>query len=174
MPEDEPGEWVDGWLVEEEVSSVLHEILVGWFIAALREWIVPLGGCVLGSEFKLAVSSGRGRKSDVCAFLPGRRPSLDAPVAESPPDIAIEILSGRPRDIRRDRVEKLSEYAAFGVRHYWIVDPKARTVEFFELRGGGYAHALAASDGRVSPPDLPGLVLDLDALWAEIDRSESI
>jgi hypothetical protein len=33
--------------------------------------------------------------------------------------------------------------------------------------------ALAASAGKVRTPGWPGLVLDLDALWAEIDEAEA-
>ncbi|WP_437606890.1 hypothetical protein WMF20_39090 [Sorangium sp. So ce834] len=33
LPEDEPGELVDGCLVEEQVSSAAHEAAVVWLIA---------------------------------------------------------------------------------------------------------------------------------------------
>src|SRR5204862_5970429 len=67
-----------------------------------------------------------------------------------------------PRDQRRDRIEKVDEYAAFGVRYYWIVDSHARTLEILELRSDRrYAHALGATDGMVtSAPGCDGLVID--------------
>jgi Uma2 family endonuclease len=74
--------------------------------------------------------------------------------------------------VRRDRIEKADEYAAFGVRWYWLVDPQARSIEIWELDSTGrYARAIGASEGRLdSLPACPELVIDLDALWAEIDR----
>jgi Uma2 family endonuclease len=101
------------------------------------------------------------------APLPGRR---DA-VARVPPQIMIEVLSPRPRDVRRDRIDKTRDYARFGVRQYWLVDPEARVLEIFELGADGrYAIALTAADGAHPVPGCEGLVLDLDALWAEVDR----
>jgi Uma2 family endonuclease len=64
------------------------------------------------------------------------------------------------------------DYAAFGVRHYWLVDPELRSLEILELRADGlYAHVLGAASGVLDEiPGCEGLTLDLDALWAEIGR----
>ena len=173
LPEDEPGELVDGRLVEEEMPDYVHEVTVAWFVHVLCMWLVPRGGFVGGSEAKFAVKPGRGRKPDASAYLPGRRPSRGS-LIDVPPDIMIEVISPTPRDGRRDRVEKVSEYAAFGVRWYWLVDPLLRTIEVLELdEKRRYAHALDAMGGVVAIPGCEGLTLDLDALWAEIDRLEA-
>lgn len=170
LSEDERGEWLDGWLVEEEMGSYLHDLIVGWFIAALRGWIVPLGGSVTASDMKFIVAATRGHKPDVSVFFPGNRPSIDAAAVTHPPDIAIEVVCSSPRDQRRDRLEKVEDYAAFGVSNYWIVDPLARTLEILELGPEGrYVHALGAASGATAPPNCPGLTLDLDALWREVD-----
>jgi Uma2 family endonuclease len=80
-------------------------------------------------------------------------------------------VSPRPRDARRDRVDKMPDYARFGVRYYWLVDPKARTVEVFRLsRGPVKALVLSASSGQRRVPGCAGLDLDVDALWEEADR----
>jgi Uma2 family endonuclease len=173
LSEDEPGELVDGRLEEEEVPSYIHEVVVGWFIHMLRVWLVSRGGFVAGSEAKFAVTPRRGRKPDLSAYLPGRRPPPRSPI-EVPPDIMVEVISPTPRDARRDRIDKLREYAAFGVRWYWLVDPQMRTLEVYELgERGRYIHALGATEGSVELPGCEGLTLDLDALWGEVARLEA-
>ena len=172
LDEDEEGELVDGRLVEEEMPSYLHEAIVVWLIAVLRGWVRPRGGWVFASEAKLGIQVlKRGRKPDVTMFLPGSQPpKRSASMATEPPDVVVEVISPRPRDERRDRIEKTSDYAAFGVRFYWLLNPQIRTLEILELDADGrYKVALSASEGTHAIPGCEGLTLDLDALWAEID-----
>jgi Uma2 family endonuclease len=90
-----------------------------------------------------------------------------------PCDIAVEVITPTPRDTRRDRIDKAHEYARFGVRWYWLVDPAMGTLEIFELgTRGRYELAAAASAGRVRVPGCRGLVLDLDALWRKVGPVE--
>jgi Uma2 family endonuclease len=83
----------------------------------------------------------------------------------------IEVVAGTPRDGRRDRIEKAIDYAAFGVSAYWIIDPQERTLEVLRLGSDGrYVAAILATGGAVRPIEGEDeLVLDLDALWAELD-----
>jgi len=174
LPEDEPGELVDGHLEEEEVPDYLHELLVAHLVRLLGNWIFSHGGLVAGSDAKFAVASRRGRKPDLTVYLPGSRRPPARGLIRVPPDIAIEVVSPTPRDDRRDRVEKLADYASFGVAWYWLLDPQLRSLEVLELDAQGrYFHALGASTGTLEKiPGCEGLTLDLDALWAAIDTLE--
>src|SRR5215471_1964697 len=92
---------------------------------------------------ELKVGDRRGRMPDASAYLPGgAKPPLRG-LVEVPPDIAIEVVSATPKDMRRDRIEKMSDYADFRVRFYWLIDPVARLLEVYELEDGGlYRRAL--------------------------------
>lgn len=174
LQEDEPGELVDGHLVEEELPNYVHEILVILLGSLLRAWAVPLGGFVGGSDAKLAVGPKQGRRPDLSVYLAGTPLPPPTGIITQPPDIAIEIVSPTPRDGRRDRVEKVADYAAFGVQYYWIVDPQLRSLEILKLGPQGrYEHLLGAAQGQVTVPGCKGLVLDLDGVWAEIERFET-
>jgi len=172
LDEDEPGEVVEGHLEVEEVPDYVHEVLVSLLTRLLGNWVIPLGGLVGGSGGKFAVAERRGRKPDLTVYLPGSTLPPRRGLIRVPPDIAVEVVSPTPRDARRDRVEKVDDYARFGVRWYWIVDPELRSLEILELGADGrYVHALGASAGMVERvPGCEGLTLDLDELWAAIDR----
>jgi Uma2 family endonuclease len=171
LPDDVPGELVSGRVVEEEMPDLVHEVVVTWIIAVLRAWGASRGAIVAGSELKFVLGPGLGRKPDASMFLAGEpRPPVRGAVAV-PPHLMVEVVSLAARDVRRDRIEKPSEYAAFGVRKLWLIDPEARTFEGWELgETGHYVRVLAATSGRLAVPALDGLTLDLDELWADVDR----
>lgn len=170
LPEGTPGELVGGVVVEEEEVGYLHDTLCAALLLILGRWLGGRGRLAT-SDAKFAVAEDRGRKPDLTAYLTRAKLPAQGPV-RTPPDIAIEVLSPTPADRRRDRIEKLADYAAFGVRFYWLVDPELSTLEVLELREGHYRIALAASAGTVSIPGCDGLKIDLDALWAEVSDLE--
>ncbi|MPZ19746.1 MAG: Uma2 family endonuclease [Luteitalea sp.] len=172
LPEDVPGELIDGRLVEEEVPDYLHEVIVAWLTRELGNWAEAARAIVGGSEAKFALSATRGRKADLTVYLSGRRPPARG-IVSVPPDIAVEVVSPSPRDQRRDRREKMDEYASFGIRFYWLVDPQQRSFEVYEAVMGAYVRRLQVQSGLIQAlPGCPGLRLDLDAMWAKVDALE--
>ncbi|WP_437976213.1 Uma2 family endonuclease [Sorangium sp. So ce295] len=82
------------------------------------------------------------------------------------PDWVCEVLSPSTEDVDRD--EKMPIYAREGVRHAWLVDPIARTLEVYVLGqdrrwGPAVVHRDAACV-RVEP--FEAIELDLSVLWA--------
>jgi Uma2 family endonuclease len=57
--------------------------------------------------------------------------------------------------------------AESGVREYWLVDPVRRSVAFLVNDGDGFGAIPAGDDVYVSPI-LPGVGLDMTALWREV------
>jgi Uma2 family endonuclease len=174
MDEDDDGELVDGHLVEEEVPSLRHESTVMWLAFAVGPWVKAHGGRVFGSELKFRIDDRRGRKPDLSIDLTHARPIDDAPLQTWIPNIIMEIVTPTPRDERRDRVEKMTDYARAGAKWYWLVDPALGSFEIFELTDrGSYARVLAATEGVVKDiPGCEGLVLNLDELWSELGAGQ--
>src|SRR5438128_12536048 len=58
----------------------------------------------------------------VRASRDGERRAPQGHDARVPPHVVAEVTSPRPRDTRRDRVDKPRDYARAGVPYYWLVD----------------------------------------------------
>jgi Uma2 family endonuclease len=79
------------------------------------------------------------------------------------PELVVEVTSTQPQ---LDRYVKFRKYEGAGVPHYWIADPRTRTLEVFELTAGKYRRAAELKDEGVFRPSLfPGLELDTSGLW---------
>ena len=84
---------------------------------------------------------------------------------EGAPDLVVEILS--PSTRARDRGIKLRRYAAAGVPHYWIADPRSRELEARRLTEHGYELSGKFGPGSVFRPELfPDLEIPIDELWS--------
>jgi Uma2 family endonuclease len=102
---------------------------------------------------------------DVAGWRRERLPELPKTVgAKLAPDWVCEVLS--PSTTALDRGRKMRVYAREGVRHAWLVDPVARTLEVYRLEGGRWV-LLDTHVGAVSVRAEPfeALELELAALW---------
>ena len=61
---------------------------------------------------------------------------LDDIGCKGAPDLVMEILS--PSTQRHDRFTKFNLYQRAGVREYWIIDPRDKSVQVFVLEDGRY------------------------------------
>lgn len=77
-------------------------------------------------------------KPDAFFVMRDRRSILDSPDTPSvtgAPDIVVEVLShSTARFDRPPRGKKFLAYERAGVRYYWVIDPKARTLAVYERR----------------------------------------
>ena len=83
------------------------------------------------------------------------------------PDLIVEVLS--PSTFQKDWNEKFYLYEEAGVREYWLVDPKAKTVHTFLLQPNGkYDAGTAYAYNQKAPVRIfEGLEIDLNELFEE-------
>ena len=74
------------------------------------------------------------------------------------PALIVEVLCTNRSD---DLVVKTTKYAAAGLVHYWVVDPREGALDTFELEGTTYRRVTSVSAGRA--------VLDIGLCTVEID-----
>lgn len=78
------------------------------------------------------------------------------------PELIVEILSRAPKDRQRDQTTKLKLYSVQGVREYWIVDPKQKSIEVYRHSQGQLQKALTLYVGDMATtPLLPGFAADV-------------
>jgi Uma2 family endonuclease len=80
------------------------------------------------------------------------------------PDLIIEVLSRWTRE--NDETVKPIIYERFGVREYWLVDPKLQTVRVFRETGGRFVLSSELSGEDVlTTPLLPGLAIPVPQIF---------
>ena len=127
----------------------------GWWI--LDEPEFHLGGDVL--------------VPDLAGWRGERLPEFpDTPAFTLAPDWLCEVVS--PGTERLDRAKKVPVYAREGVRHLWLVNPLARTLDVYRLAQGRWL-LLVTHEGamavRAEPFD--AVELDLAPLWGADSQS---
>jgi hypothetical protein len=105
---------------------------------------------------------------DLAGWRRDRLPILpDASFLTLPPDWICEVLSKSTE--KMDRTEKMPIYAASGVQHAWLVHPRRRTLEVYQLVDDAWAAIAIYSEAdraRIAPFD--AIELDLAVLWADV------
>jgi len=104
------------------------------------------------------------RIPDLAMFEKGTIIEKDGRV-HSAPQLVVEVLS--PANTRRDREEKLADYAELGVPEAWIVSPEARTVEVLYLEEGRFRRVQLLAEGVLTPKHFPNVKVDIAAIWPE-------
>ncbi len=102
---------------------------------------------------------------DVAGWRWERMPVLPSAAALTlAPDWLCEVVS--PSTGRLDRAKKLPVYAREGVRHLWLVDPLARTLESYRLEDGRWLLLTTFSGDDVARAEpFEAVEIDLTRWW---------
>ena len=163
-------ELVDGILVEKAMSYETSCLAVT-IASLLRAFVLPRKlGAVAGPNGGMRINPGQLRMPDVSFVfwdqLPGRRVPKGGYPAVCPA-LAVEVLS--PSTTVGEMDVKRAEYFGGGTKLVWIVDPDTRTVDVFLSPDRATARRLTAADTLTGDPVLPGFIVPLADLFAELD-----
>jgi Uma2 family endonuclease len=134
-------EVVDGMVLVSPPDRVAHSSRIIRIAAALLS-AAPDGMEVLGPNCGVYYDPSSPSNFVMPDVLVACVDDVDDDGVHVPPLLVIEVLSGSTR--RRDRGEKMTIYAEFGVRYYWLVDPERRTASVLELQNCRYEEVLTA------------------------------
>lgn len=155
-------EVIDGVLHVTPFPDYRHQGAVGELFAQLHAHVRSKGlGRVFPAGLKVVLDEPTGVGPDIVYISKGRMDGMRDDGFYGAPDLLVEVISSRPA---RDRIVKAEKYAHSGVPHYWIVDPKGRSLQAFRLEAARY-RLVGEFHDRFEPELFPGLVLDLELLW---------
>lgn len=174
-PEHWLAELIDGDLYMQPRPSIAHQVVSTVLGAELdspfRRGRGGPGGWIFADQPELHLAKNV-LAPDLAGWRRERMPVVEhAACVTLPPDWVCEVLS--PSTARTDRVTKLPIYAHHhGVRHIWIIDPLARTLEVFRLEGERlFLHTTHAEDERIRAEPFDAVELELGMLWADLAPS---
>ncbi len=132
-------EYVNGEIVMAPTPTVAHQLVIGKLYSALQSFVKEsASGEVFLSPLDVVLPSGDVVQPDLFYLTTeesGR--AMSAQRVHGAPSFLVEILS--PGSIKHDRVTKRNLYERNGVREYWIVDLKAKSIAQLVLRKKHYA-----------------------------------
>lgn len=134
FPENERAEVFDGIIYDMASPSQLHQMILTELLVAIRNYIKEKHGkcSVFPAPFDVKLDESPLTIVQPDIMIVCDNDKLDGKRCNGAPDFIIEIVSpGNPED---DYVRKLYYYQKYGVREYWIVDPKRKSVSvnYFE------------------------------------------
>ena len=131
MPEDKRHELIEGDLLMAPAPTILHETvrmnIVRRLFDVLEKKIV---GKIFLAPCDVVLSEEDVVQPDIFFISRAREGIITEKNIQGAPNLVVEIIS--PGTEERDRIVKRKLYYKYGVQEYWIVDPKARTVEVME------------------------------------------
>jgi Uma2 family endonuclease len=163
-------ELLDGHVVMEPPAGWPHGEVAVEVSYRIKSYLrrKPLGR-VFESSQGFDLPSGDTVEPDVSFVSAERWNELTRPVRGFPPvvpDLVVEVLSPGTASIDRKRKKKV--YERNGVREYWLVDPRARSVRVLLLTARGYREGRCLTAGDTfSSHVLQGLRIPVAELFPE-------
>jgi len=158
-------EVIAGVLYEMPPPSTLHQLVVTQLVIQLGNLIKASSqGILYTSPIEVVLpEAATPVQPDLVFISDERRNIIKENRIEGPPDLVVEVLS--PSSIRYDRVTKFEVYETGGIQEYWILNPKTRSVEIYNLEDGLYTlfNEFSAEE-PVQSPMLGELVFTIGSL----------
>ena len=156
-------EFTDGFLELLPMPTDYHQAIVQLLLYAFDGFMKPLGGKVRMAPLRLRIRKGKFREPDLLLLRSAsdrRRQNRFWTGA----DLVVEVVG--PDKPGRDLVSKRQDYAAAGVREYWIVNPANETIVVLVLNKKRYRRLGSFARGGVARSSLPrGFQLGVDQVF---------
>ncbi len=173
MNEDTRAEFINGEVYVHSPARYIHNRTAERVYRLLDAATSRRGLGVVGHEKYLVALTRNDVEPDVCYWSREKSDAFTADQMLFPaPDLVVEVLSNSTAAL--DRGVKFDDYAAHGVREYWIVDADARVIEQHVLCGDAYELRLKSSDGTLACQAIPGLNFNVMAIFDDTENHRAV
>ena len=159
-------EFINGEIVFQSPAKLRHTNSVKLLTNLLSNFVIKNTLGFVGSEKMLVSLTRNDYEPDVCFFDKSKAQHFKSDQMQFPaPDIAVEVLS--PSTEKYDRETKFQDYAAHGIKEYWIIDPEHETIEQYYVQNEEYELLLKAKDGTIESVVIPDFKIQIRAIFDE-------
>ena len=128
-------ELINGELVRKQAPTIQHQRISGEIEFALKTFERKTqSGIMLHAPSDVILDDGNAYHPDIFFIKKERYFIIDEAeqIVIGAPDLVIEILSKSTAVY--DKGDKKDTYEKYGVREYWLVDPKKKSIEVYSLK----------------------------------------
>jgi Uma2 family endonuclease len=132
VTEHQKAEFINGEIIVHSPAKLQHTLARKHLVMLLSAYVQKYQLGLVGDEKMLVSFERNDYEPDICFFGTEKAHTFTPDQMHFPaPDLIVEVLSSSTEAV--DRGIKFEDYAAHGVREYWLVDPEDQTVEQYVL-----------------------------------------
>ncbi len=167
--EDQKAEFINGEVIVHSPVRIEHNI-TGKLLLRFMDIYVQIRSLGFVGYEKMMISLTRNDyEPDVCFWSKKKSVKFKPGQMKFPaPDFIAEVLS--PSTENNDRTIKFEDYAAHGVKEYWLIDPAYQVVEQYFPDAGEYRLHVKADSGILKSRAVKGFVIPVAALFDETEN----
>lgn len=160
-------EILDGELIMTPSPVTVHQRVIRKLSTRLNSFVEKHKlGEVFWAPYDVVLTNTNVVEPDILFVANANKKIVTSTNIKGAPDLIIEVLS--PTTAYYDLIEKKELYEKFGVKEYWIVDPKKQWVEIYILDDRKYKlHQREEKSGKINSKILKGFELKPKEIFSE-------
>ena len=173
VTEDMKAEFINGETVVHSPVKRMHGQATGRLYTALNFYVSLHELGEVHVEKAMIELTRNSYEPDICFFSKKKAKNFTPEQLFFPaPDLVVEVLSKKTEKL--DRGIKWEDYAAHGVKEYWIIDPKNHTIEQYIEHDGTYVLEVKVAEGRIHSKAIKGFSITVEAIFDEKENVKAI
>lgn len=173
MTEQQKVEFINGEIIRQSPVKIEHEFASGGLYMLLRAYVTSRHLGYVGHEKMLVSLTRNDYEPDVCYWSKQKSDGFTPKQMHFPaPDFVAEVLS--PSTEKNDRDTKFKDYAAHGIREYWIIDPALESVEQYVLQGEAYELVEKTEIEQIRSVAVEGFAVMVEALFDQQEHLKAL